>query len=99
MITVKLLNSTKGCVLTPLCYRPSAAHPRHWDRKEAAQRRCSGSEEKTPQDLIPNRTHPIGLVPEARRPAFPPVKGYVVGLGGLEPPPSSLSAKCREPLC
>jgi hypothetical protein len=23
----------------------------------------------------------------------------VVGLGGLEPPASSLSAKCREPLC
>jgi len=27
--------------------------------------------------------------------AFP----LVVGLGGLEPPASSLSAKCREPLC
>jgi hypothetical protein len=26
-------------------------------------------------------------------------EGQFVGLGGLEPPASSLSAKCREPLC
>jgi hypothetical protein len=31
--------------------------------------------------------------------AFPLVRGVTVGLGGLEPPTSSLSAKCREPLC
>jgi hypothetical protein len=27
------------------------------------------------------------------------LRGWVVGLPGLEPPASSLSAKCREPLC
>jgi hypothetical protein len=33
------------------------------------------------------------------RRTFPQVKGGMVGLPGLEPGTSSLSAKCREPLC
>jgi hypothetical protein len=47
------LDSSKGCVLTPLCYRPSRAYPRQWDRKEAAQRHCVDSGEGAP-----SRPHP-----------------------------------------
>ena len=42
---------------------------------------------------------PIGWSLNAERPAFPLVTGAFVGLPGLEPGTSSLSAKCREPLC
>jgi hypothetical protein len=45
--------SSKGCVLTPPCYRPSTAYPRQLDRKAADQRRCSGSGEEAPKTPSP----------------------------------------------
>jgi hypothetical protein len=52
-----------------------------------------------PQDLIPNEMPPIELAPQRERPAFPLVTGRVVGLAGLEPAASSLSAIEGSPLC
>jgi AAA ATPase-like protein len=87
-------DSSKGCVLTPLCYRPSMAHPRQWDAKRLLRGAVPAQERKRPQDLIPNGMHPIGLAPEAQQPALGLVRGYVVGLPGLEPGTSSLSGFC-----
>ena len=55
---------------------------------EALFRRRQGS---TPQDLIPNGIHPIGLALQTQHPAFPLLTGRFVGLAGLEPAASSLS--------
>ena len=43
--------------------------------------------------------HPRRIGPERVLPAFCAGHGVVVGLPGLEPGTSSLSAKCTEPLC
>jgi hypothetical protein len=50
-------------------------------------------------NLILDRMHSSLSGPKNDRPAFLLVRGPLVGLGGLEPPPSSLSAITRLPLC
>jgi hypothetical protein len=69
-----MVHST-GMGLTPLCGRPSRPRQGQWDRKEAAQRRCSDSEREAP-----SRPHPkLGCIqwgchPEAEPPVFPLVR-------------------------
>jgi hypothetical protein len=46
-------SKTQGWVLTPLCDRRSEVYRRHWNRKEAAQRRFSESSRESP-----SRPHP-----------------------------------------
>jgi hypothetical protein len=68
-----------GCVLTALCNRPSRAYQRQWGRKEAAQTRCSASGiGSTPQDLIPNGMHPIGLAPGSQAPSVSAGQGPIL---------------------
>jgi hypothetical protein len=50
-------------------------------------------------DLIADQRWIQLVEPKKQEPAFPLLRGHMVGLGGLEPPASSLSAKYREPLC
>jgi hypothetical protein len=67
---------------------PSDTRPRRSTSKEKVASVCTGEA--------------VSLVLSARtvrQLAFPLVSAYVVGLGGLEPPASSLSAKYREPVC
>jgi hypothetical protein len=52
-LRLMLLGQAQGCGLTPLCNRWSEAYPPQWDRKEAAQRRCSDSQ----QEAV-SRPHP-----------------------------------------
>jgi hypothetical protein len=48
--------------------------------------------------LCQTSTEPIAIGGDHRE-VFPQVNLGIVGLAGLEPAASSLSAKCREPLC
>src|SRR5215216_7652400 len=68
---------------------------RHTHDRGTAKRLLKGaipnSGRKRPQDLIPNGIRPIRLAPQTHRPAFPLVRGCMVGLPGLEPGTSSLS--------
>jgi hypothetical protein len=82
----------RDAFLTPLCNRRSEACPPQWDRNEAAQRRCSDSEEQAP-----SRPHPqtgcirLAVTWEPSNQRFRWSCSVLVGLPGLEPGTSFLS--------
>src|SRR5215216_4073935 len=77
-------------------YAPEhAAHERPLTSTNSLLKRLPEWQER---EISANQRCPRATRPDAC-PAFLLVTDYLVGLGGLEPPASSLSAKYREPLC
>src|SRR5215212_6244182 len=90
---------SRGWVLAPLCNPRSEAHSRYWTAKTLLRGVVPTQDRSALKTSSPKRQAHRGWHLKAKRPAFPLVAAGLVGLAGLEPAASSLSAITRLPLC